>query len=76
VLSGICSVVTILRHQRQLAQACALLSAVLIVAVMSRFHEHDVHKAFAACVTLYRSRARGRPDWLTEPMELPSGTPE
>ena len=59
-----------------LAQVCALLSAVLIVAVMSRFHEHDVHKAFAACVTLYRSRARGRPDWLTEPMELPSGTPE
>ena len=58
-----------------LAQVCALLSTVLIVAVMSRFHEHDVHKVFAACVTLYRSRAGGRPDWLTEPMELPSGTP-
>jgi len=52
---------------------CALLSAVLIVAVMFRLHGHDVglHKAFAACATLYRSRAGARPPSRpTEPMEL------
>ena len=71
MLPGICSVVRHFAASAALVQVCALLSAVLLVAVMSRFH-----KVFAACVTLYRSRAGGRPDWLTEPMELPSGTPE